>query len=198
MVNLLTRRREMILQSGSSEGPLLYSLENRTVEDGEVIDTGVAPLRAGENMTILFDMTITRNPTNTAQAYRYVLFRIESSTRFDVYKPSQWNANIRARFCGSGDTDGTGNIASSATGRKRIVVTHEANSDHIVAIGKNGDNPSTTKTISRASSGWTPSSNETLHFGWTGTGFGLPPGTIHLAQVYNTILSQEEIDAFLA
>ena len=198
MGNLLMRRREMILQSGTPEGPLLYSLENRTVVDGEIIDTGVAPLRAGENMTILFDMTITRNPTNTAQAYQYVLFRIESSTRFGVYKPSQWNSNILARFCGSTDNDGTGKIASSAAGRKRIVVTHEANSDHIVAIGKNGDDSSTTKTISMASTSWTPSSNETLHFGWTGTGTGLPPGTINLAQVYNTILSQEEIDAFLA
>lgn len=198
MGNLLMRRREMILQSGTPEGPLLYSLENRTVVDGEVIDTGVAPLRAGKNMTILFDMTITRNPTNTAQAYQYVLFRIESYARFGVYKPSQWNVGIRARFCGSADNDGTGKIASSAAGRKRIVVTHEANSDHIVAIGKNGDDPSTTKTISRASAGWTPSSNETLHFGWTGTGYGLPPGTITKAEVYNTILSQEEINAFLA
>ena len=194
MVNLLTRRREMILQSRSSEGPLLYSLENRTVEDGEVIDTGVAPLRAGENMTILFDMTITRNPTNTAQAYRYVLFRIESSTRFDVCKPSQWNNGIRARFCGSADNDGTGKIASSAAGRKRIVITHEANSDSLIAVGKNGTDAATEKTITRT---FTPS-DATLHFGWTGTGFGLPPGTIHLAQVYNTILSQEEIDAFLA
>lgn len=189
----------MILPSAAPVGPLIYSLYDRVVTDGEVIDTGVSPFTAGVDMTLLFDMTITKNPTDTAEAYRYVLARVKSDNSgriLSVSKPSQWNAGIRAIFFGSQDNDDAGKILTSAAGRKRFVITHIANTNSITAWGKSGTAETTQKTIT-GNTAFT-ASQQTLTFGLLGTGTGLPPGTITKAEVYNTILSQAEIDAFLA
>lgn len=196
MGNLLIRRREMILTAGEPVGPLLYSLENRTVVDGEVIDTGVAPLRAGENMTILFDMTVTKNPTSKEESCYYFLLFVNSRTYFSVRKPGQWNNQIRTVAFNTSDDDNNCQIMTTAAGRKRIVITHEANTNQVTAIGKQNAGTATVKTVIGRDA-FSPTT-ETLKIGAPGTRQGLPPGTINLAQVYNTILSQEEIDAFLA
>lgn len=201
---LLTRRREMILAGGSPApvGPLIYQLENRVVTDSEIIDTGVAPFAPGVSCTILFDMNITTNPTNTAQAYRYVLAYVAAPNApgtvkhaFKFIKPSQWNGNIRAEFFSDGGT----NILKSAAGRKRIAITHEANASSISVWARNGTDAAFSCTASPfyGQTAVATSSVMTLGADYE-AGRGLPPGTINLVEVYNVILPRTDIDAFLA
>lgn len=191
------RRTMLALPSAAPVGPLIYGLYNQVVADSDVIDTGVKPFANGSDCTILFDMTITTNPTNTAQAYQYVPLCAGNKSNFSVNKPSQWNNGLRASFCNSADNDKAAKILSSAAGRKRIVITHVGGTKIVRAIGKAGTGEPLEKTLTGLAT-YTLDENAVLTFGLTGTGYGLPPGTITKAEVYNTVLSQAEIDAFLA
>ena len=177
----------------------IYGLYNRTVVDSEIINTGVAPFADGVNCTILMDINITTNPSDTSNAYRYRLMyivRSEGSGRaLSVEKPSQWNANIRALIGNVTSNDNIAKIATSAAGRKRIIVTHVANTNSIHAYGKVGTGDLLEKTPTNTAVDF---SSQNLTLGATGTGYGLPPATINKCEVYNYVFSQAEIDSFFA
>ena len=194
-------RRRALAGKANEPAPssLIFSLYNRAVSDGDVIDTGVSPFASGTSMTILLDISISKNPTDTSQAYRWRLLDILRSSgsgiALFVGKPSQWNAAIRALIGNATATDDNAKIATASAGRKRIVITHESNSSSIVAIGKVGDGTPTIKTVSNNQ---ISSSTSHLTLGAVGTGYGLPPATINSIEVYSEILGQEAIDQFLA
>lgn len=192
-------RRRMMQQAAGSTGPLVYSIYNRNVSDSEVIETGIKPLADGFNLTILLDITVTNNPTDTSKAYRYCLISAGwSGNGITVLKPSQWNNGLRTRFLASTDNDDVAKILSSSAGRKRVVITRAAGADSIKAIGKDGDSAQTEKTLEKGQNGSIDKTSE-LSLGYAGlTGAGLPTGTITKFEVYNIILSDSDIAAFLA
>lgn len=202
-MRLMDMRRALMAASGGGS-PLIYSLYNRTVSDGEVIDTGIAPFKTGTATTILMDITIASNPTSSSSAYKYVLMRVYNSEQekpvLCVRKPSQWSSSIRAIFGYATDNDAIGKIATSSAGRKRIVITHVADSKDITAIGKNSNDAETIKTVNCVGigGGGIGVSPDTMTLGYSDTASGLPPATITKFEIYNTVLSQAEIDAFLA
>lgn len=192
-------RRRMMQQVAGSTGPLVYSIYNRDVSDSEVIETGIKPLVDGFDLTILLDITVTKNPSDTSQAYRYGLISAGWSEHgIAVCKPSQWNSGLRTRYLASTDNDDAAKILSSSAGRKRVVITRVAGADSIKAIGKDGDSAQTEKTLVKSRYSSIDKTSE-LSLGYAGvTGAGLPPGTITKLEVYNIILSDSDIAAFLA
>lgn len=192
-------RRRMMQQVAGSTGPLVYSIYNRDVSDSEVIETGIKPLVDGFDLTILLDITVTKNPTDTRQAYTYSLISAGwKDNGICVVKPSQWNAGLRMRFAASTDNDNVAKILSASAGRKRVVITRAAGANSIKAIGKDGDSAQTEKTLEKGLYGSIDKTSE-LSLGYAGlTGAGLPPGTITKFEVYNIILSDSDIAAFLA
>ncbi len=189
------------MPSSAPVGPLIYSLYDHPVAEGDIILTDVTPFAT--DMTILFDMTITANPTNTSSsAYRYILIEVGSASNgLNVWKSSQWSNVINAVWFGKGNGYGSDDatIGKSAAGRKRIVITRAANAQGISgalrAIGKMNDSAPVEKTITSSNA---INVSEILQFGDSATGRHLPPGTITKIEVYNTILSDDEINAFLA
>lgn len=181
---------------------LLFSIENRTVTAGQRIETGVYPLKADFNLTILFDMTLSANPTQSgAVASVWKLIRVYndgiSGEGIKIGKRSASNQNAQIWWMTTASTGaGVSNIRIDGAYRNRIAVTHEAGSDTLKVSWRKGTETRRDYTVTNT---FVASSTNQLYFGQGTNGTSsLPPGTIKSAKVYDRILTAEEINAFFA
>lgn len=200
MVDLMIRRREMVQPSGG-QSDLLYSLYNETVEAGYILDTGVAVLAQGLATTIVYDVTTTSNPNAAGQpGYIHKLFLVEGGggTRaYGIGKQTRSTSKELLWWMASSNTDYTelSNMPTTA-GRKRFVLTHEANSNTVTVYYKSGTGSvyTTSKTAT-----FSTSSKSFVIGGYVGqTNHGIPNGTITKLEIYNRIWTADERTAFFA
>ena len=195
MVSLMQRRREMMKKT-AGEPHLVYSLFNRTVTTGEQIKTGVKPFEADTNITILFDMNVTANPTSGAASKFRFLTCYNSGISLDAFRfvKNSTGASYYSIYW-MGQNFGTNDLEVS-TGRARIVVTHEAGSNTVKTYFKKDNGSIRTKNTAKT---FTAATGNVLYLGGTANGqASLPAGVINSVKVYDIILTSDEINAFFA
>lgn len=196
----MSRRRALMAAQNSGNG-LLFERRNLVVATGDQIVTGVKPFIAGRSITILVDFLNTVNPTTTDDpASKWKLIRMYSSAlskhTLTIGKTDETTAFFKFWWY-EALTAGTvmGNTYTAANHRNRIAFTHEAGSNDAVCRATYGTlNPVTytrTKTFA--------ADDTELTFGGPANSVNsLPAGTFNLIQVWDRILSADEINAFFA
>lgn len=196
MTELMRRRRALMSAAKSQGGAPDYELSNYTVTAGEMIDTGFHPFVDGGAFTVLFDMTTTANPTSGTAANWVFLYCAPNENATYVGKGSKWVTTIRASWLIGSPQPGEG--STSKSGRHRLAVTHLSNGQSLIVKGRDNDGTvyQMTGTSGKA---YVDDTNDTLIIGGpTEEAKGLPPGTIHSVKAYSRVLSDDEINAFLA
>ena len=170
---------------GVEKSDILWQIANRTVQDEEHIDTGIALFDTNHDFSIAFDITADR----TFNGRR--LLRISTPQYFNY---SAYSSSIFI-FIYNNKTVGT--IGDVTAGRHRFVIIRNAENNLIwTKYRKNNGTPNTkSKTVEFKRS------TDTLTLGghpgeYPGDN-GLPNGTIHKMVIYNRILSDAEIDSWL-
>lgn len=177
--------------------------KNITIITGTRIASDIKPYLPGKSCTILFDFNNTANPQTSGAA---------ASTWSPIYLYNSEKENFAIRV-GKSKYDATyqkyvmqGSFSSSwsaqfnqsypTAGRHRYAITHEANSPSVTFRYLRGTGTPIVATITRSS--FVPSENY-LSFGGPADGTNsLPAGTVNLAQVWDSVLSDDEINAFFA
>lgn len=195
MGDFLIRRSEL-MQAGGQINHLIYSLENFAVSRGDTVNTGVQILNPkGMAFTILFDATLALNSDSTTIASCQKMLAIYDNSKYIFGIGRNNAADTLQRVCW--ETNGSwSNLTGTkkTAGRQRLAITKEKNSGIINISYKYNDTDLLTFT---AIYNGNKSSTATLHFGY-GTGVStLSAGTINSAKVYNTVIDQVEIDAFM-
>lgn len=197
MGELLMRRRGMVLASGG-DGSLLYSLYNST--DVHPISTGVCPLTAGLSTTIVMDITTTSNPTSSGSvASLSKLFAVYGDDlrklcvgkygRSNTYLSVWWMTTDNAVYS---QLSGT----TAAAGRKRFVLTHEADSNNLIVYSKMGTSDIYQQTVSNTFTAY-PDSQLSISGAYNNTN-QRAPGNVAKFEVYNRIWTADERGAFFA
>lgn len=169
---------------------VLYSLENRSF-DTEQIDTGIKLLETDHDWTIAFDANITTNPTSgNGSAYRMVVTINHDGSGYALTagKGTSSASNFAFGFMGPYIT-----LGSPSTGRQRFVLTHAKNSG-VVNVKYRKD---TGNAVTDSVSGTFTATSYNLKFGHGTTTNALPKGTINKAIVYDNVITDAEINAFL-
>lgn len=177
---------------------LLYGLYNQSVSSGDgSIDTGVTSLAQGLSTTILMDITTTANPTSSnSNASTYKLFVVynSSSRALAIGKYGRSDSNMAAWWMASANSSYTTLTAATATGRKRIVVTHDADSNMLNIYTKINDGTVETKQLTNT---FTADNERPLFVGGNPNGVNaLPSGTIDKFEVYARVWSEDERNTF--
>lgn len=175
----LMERRRALMGAGTSD--ILWQIANKTVQDKEHIDTGIALLDTDRDYSIAVDMTADRELNGRRLFYHGTTF---------TYGP--YNASVLI-FSYNGKTVGT--FGSATAGRHRFVIVRNAENDLIrTKYRKNNGTPVTKSATIALSGGYT----FTLKLGgYSSDELGLPNGTIHKMVIYNRMLSDAEIDSWL-
>lgn len=194
-MTLMKRRRALMMaQSAAPSADVLWSLSNHPVSAGDSIDTEIAPFVAGLSTTILLDYD-QQDYTTTSNApgsrVMYLFTTATGSSKLAVGKNGRTTSKMYHLWM-SGSATEIPNV-DCQIGRKRIAVTHSADSGDITIYAKTGD---TLETVTV--SGTFAASNLPLLIGGDATNYTLLAGTITEARIYNRILSAEEINAFFA
>ena len=195
MVSLMQRRREMMkIASAPVDNHLKFSVTNQTVSIGDRIATGVYPLASDYNLTILFDLDMTSNPTSgNSRLWKFIRVWDDTSNTegIKIGKRQASNTQITVWWMSS-SYEGI-NGSSTTAGRYRVAVTHEAGSNTLNVSYKKGNGNRINK--SYTGTFYASPTNE-LFFGQAeNNDNSLPPGTL-TAKVYDIVLSSAEIDAF--
>lgn len=196
-------RRRALMGVQDNKPKLLFEVKNQTVTSGTRIITDVAAYKSGRSTTILLDFTNTSNPT-TADA---VGSTWKALGLYDTPN-SRWTLNVgkskkdgtyqKYVFSGTFSNSWSANMNASnpTAGRHRYVITHEADSPTSILRYLKGTGTPYTYTDTRAQF---YASSGGLTFGVSvDNANSLPNGTISLAQVWDGILSDDEINAFFA
>ena len=196
MGDFLIRRSEL-MQSGGQVNHLIYSLENYTVARGDTVNSGIQLFNpVGMAFTILFDATLALNKDSNTNASCQKMIAVYSNSNyiFSIGRNSASNTVQRVCWTTAGSwTDLTG--TSISAGRQRIVITKEKNSGILNIYYKYKEGSLLTFTSLYNGN---KSSTSTLYFGY-GSGIStLSAGTINNVKVYNTVIDQTEINAFMA
>ena len=187
---ILRRRREMMAKKTGLT--LLFGAYNETVVAGQSINTGIMLFDTNKSWTILIDITITSAPpSGNGSAYKLIMvWDSVSAHNTLVFGKNQAGVN-QYHFFWMGN-DMTPSNMSSSVARKRVLVTHEANSDTVNLYYKSGNgllyNATNTYTF-------VATTGKTL-FGSSVAKSGLPGGTIEKAEIWNYDFSADEISAF--
>ena len=199
MVSLMQRRREMMLAASAPQSDLLYSLYNETVQTGDTIETGIAVLQQGRSVSIVldFNQTISNPTTNGANASIYKLLDVTSGGLrvLTIGKYSRSNSTVQIWWYSTANNNYT--LVTSSTcsaGRKRFVITHAADSDDITLYSRMATSARQTQTLTKTF----VATNSTLRLGVGDTTQTLPGGVINKLEVYNRILTTDEINAVFA
>ena len=202
MNELMERRRA--LMGGISAGARnpIYQIRNTAVASGESISTGVRAFAADLAVTILLDFTADTNPTgSTSKGSIHKLLQMGSTRELCIGKYNRTDETLSLWWMPASNSDKTALTGvPSAAGRKRFAITHAANANELQLKAKvnDGDVSSVTKTKTFAAS------DAILSAGYYSdpppevNTAGLPTGTINRLAIYDTVLSDAEIDAFLA
>ncbi len=198
----MNRRRALMAQS---KGPkLLYELKNETVTTGMRFLTEVCPYVTGKGLTLLFDFKNTANPStsNTAASlwYPFYIYNNDTSNYSFLVGKTKVSGTYQ-KFVAQGDfASSWGQTMASASSpsakRHRYVVTHDINSPTVRLQYRGGTGSVLTYTITRPS--FVPAPTGKVSFGGVEDGtHSLPAGTINLAQIWDGVLSDDEINDFL-
>lgn len=186
---MLSGRHRGLLFMAARDPHLLFFLRNYAFRN-ESIATGVFPF-SDKACTILLDIQIGSNPTSEEGATTQI---ISCGTTFTIGKRNASHTYYQIRLNGTWSGAAVGVSTTSAPGRKRFAVMHEALADQVVIIARmdNHENTETTKT-------WTFSlSDSELRFGGNAEGPHLTTGIINKAAVYDIILPEKKINRFFA
>ena len=196
----MNRRRALM---GAKSGiKLLYSLYNKSVTAGESIDTNLNIFDGQTDVTILIDYQNTSNPTSSSsdgRTCKLLWFQgiISAGTNgrvFNLGKYSGSSPSYSVWWFNENAASHTLDDGASAASRKRFAVRHNTNSGTITVWEKIGSNAIKTHTFTATFI----NQNRTLCIGHgTDTAQGLAPGTIHSCEVYNGILSDEDVTDYL-
>ena len=192
-MNSILRRRRALMGASGKDTSLVYNIENVSCEAGTSIDTGVKFLSSDFNGTVLLDINVTSNKSSgNGSEYRPV--SMYNSTRFEISigKASPGSGYLSTRWQGSSWAQFSNTTA--AAGRKRIAITHEANSKSVTFKYKD---TGSVQTKTETSGTFTPV-NRSLHIGAAAGAQGLPASVINKAKIYSRILTTDEINAFFA
>ncbi len=191
----MSRRRGLMATANRP----LFELTNTTVTRGQSFSSGVSPFKSNEPCTILIDFTNTENPTTTP-ADRWKLLRCydEALNKYPVMagKATATTAYFTAWFYKAANDPAEMVIgANPEPHRHRLLFVHDANSNSATIMYKADNETISTIILSSTYS----NSDAILTFGGPANGgHSLPAGTINLAQVWDRVLSTEEINAFFA
>ena len=191
-----TSRRRGLMCMGGEPG-LLFRRKNIEMQTGECLDTGIEILQAGLSVTVLLDYTSTNNPTSSsAKGSIYKLLQMGTTREVCVGKYDRANSELMYWWMPSSNKDYTTMTGVTASaGRKRIAVTHAANSNGITIYAKMGDDTLYTFTCTKTFSATNAKLSVAYLAEETSTA-GVPNGTLNEISVYSRILSAEEIAAF--
>lgn len=180
----------------------IYQIQNMAVVSGDAISTGVAILAQDLAVTILLDFTASVNPTGSGvKGSIGKLLQMGTTRELCIGKYSRHDETLSLWWLPSSNTDYTSiSGVPSAAGRKRFVIVHPANSDEILlkAKAEGGTLFSMTKTKPFAAT------DAILSAGYYSdpppevNTAGLPAGTINKLAIYDTVLSEAEINAFFS
>lgn len=196
-MTLINRRRGLLSMGG--EAGLLFRRKNVEVEAGGCLDTGVAILQADLDVTVALDFTAASNPGgSTDKGCLYKLLQMGTTRELCIGKYNGGSSKYSCWWLPTSNSDCTEmNNTSPSVGRKRIVVSHEANANGLTVYTKMNDGTVYTHTYTKTFA----ASDAKLSVGYLsdeGSRGGLPDGTINEISVYSRILSADEIDAFFA
>lgn len=180
----------------------IYQIQNVTVAAGDSISTGIAILAQNLSVTILLDFTVSVNSTASgAQGSIHKLLQMGSTREMCIGKYNRTDETLSLWWMPASNSDKTTLTGvPSAAGRKRFAITHASNANELQLKAKvnDGDVSSVTKTKSFAAS------DAILSAGYYSdpppevNTAGLPTGTINRLAIYDTVLSDAEINAFLS
>lgn len=182
----------------TSDSDLIYSVYNHVIASGDVLLTNTPIWKSGQDLTILFDFQQTSNPTGASdygRTYRLLYFKNTPAdvTGLSIGKKNRGDNTIRTFYMGV-EHDMTG--SSTSTGRYRIAITHQANSNTINLKYKK-DNGSTLDFS--YSETFTAAPNDFLEVGHAqNSSYSAPPGTVTKLEIYKTVLDSATINAFFA
>ena len=176
-------------------GSVLFEMVNKNIEEGFYVSTGIKLFENNIPFSLILDYTKNSNPT-TGNARFSNLFCCWSSSLnkwiLCVNKESATAGFYRSSMYGNPKSlSGT----KPTSGRNRMIITHEANSNKITIYYKyNNGNLLTfehtytfTSDSSKMALGASPS-----------TGQGMPAGTITLARILGEVLNENAINNFFA
>ena len=172
------------------ESDILYQISNY-VFDNEYIDTGVALLKENVDWSIVYDVTITSNPTSgTGATMSFLCIRQSNTYQLRIGKYAGSSGVILYIYMGNTNYQSTNNMG---TGRFRFALIRPQGQGLTIYIKKN-DEAVTTKTINNNF----VSKTETLTLGasWEAPQY-LTKGTLNEVKVYSRILTTDEINEFL-
>ena len=186
----------------ADRGPkLLYELKNETVTAGAVIATGIKPFVAGRACTILVDFTNTTNPTTSGAVASVWKLLVAYSTARSLYmllfgKSKNSGSYQKGGFQESLSSAEAFSSSNPSAGRHRVAFTHEA--DSASATFKYRKGTGTIVSYTRTKDSFIADSTNLFIGGGVDNEASLPDGTIRLAQVWDCVLSDAEINAFLS
>ena len=192
----MLNRRRSLLGYGKR---LLYQLRNQSMSAGSHVDTGIPVLKAGLSVTIALDYTIITNPGGgTALGALYKLMQMSTSREICIGKYNGGDSKLNLWWYPTSNSNYTqlSNTTTNA-GRKRIIITHEQNSNTITVYTKMDD--SAVQTFTKSST-YVPI-NQLLSLGYSsdeGRTTSLPEGTLNDISIYNYIWSQDQITEFMS
>lgn len=191
----LMRRRGSLMAKNGGESDVVYELKNRAVAMGDVIDTGVVFWDEDFNGTILLDIYIATNHKDLQIDRAYRLISIESNSEGDrMYVGKTGRNETKLSVVLDSAAYKVAISDSVGPGRFKIALTHPAASNSVTCYCQKDGGSILEATTSRTFS----ASSRNLTLGADETYLKLPEGEIYLAQVYNRILSNGEINAFFA
>lgn len=188
----ISRRRALL---AAIDERLLYRLLDEQVS-GSFIQTGLPILSADFSFTLLLDITLDSNPSTGAGRLWKTVAVYNSRLNDKGLYIGKKAASSQSQSCWWNAVEHTLVGTVTGAGRHRYVVRHTANSDELLIDCKfNDENP-----VSFSfSDTFTPTDINNLMFGsGTNGDYSLPPGMINRAEVYNYILSNDTINAFLS
>ena len=192
MNSILRRRRGMM---GVKDKTLLYNLENYSFSMLNI----TIPNRFlvnDKSRTLMFDIDVSENPTTSdADGSTYRLFRCWGSggtVNVAVGKMTRSASTINILYPGITTTTEAITGTTTATGRKRILLTHSANSDSITVYSKMGTGALKTQTFTGT---YAPSGNIVVGGGTT---YSIKSGKVNRIALYDRIVSSNEINTFFA
>lgn len=196
----ISEKAKLQIEKTARTSDTVYAIENKSVTNGDVIKTNVPMYGNDVPTTIVLDGTFggmsgSAGVTNSLCKFLRV---VSSSTfTFQIGRYSRSHAYLSLWWQGTSNSDYvalTGTTTSS--GRKRFVVTHDANSGTLTVYSKMGTNAINTQTSVKVFANGI--SLLTIGYGTPPSEQGVPNGTIAKAEIYDRIWTQAEIDAFFA
>lgn len=191
MVGILRRRG--LMKKTEEVNHLLYSLYNYTSRSQ--INTQTPVLSSDRSATVAVDITTTSNPTSSSavsRTWKICTAWANNTRNLDLGKNGRSNSYLTVWFFG---TSSQITESTAAAGRKRFVLTHEANSNTLTVYSKMGTGTVQTQTVTAT---YQALSTPIYVSGDTGGANQLPEGTLTSFEVFDNIWTEAQRTSFFA